>query len=343
MARKKSNKSKTPVAQARPSKTKKPFSIGFDLGGTKMLACVLDAQFKVLATARKATNGSEGAERGMRRIISAIEEAIKTAGLNEADLNGIGIGCPGLVNPAKGTLIKAPNLGWENVGLRNALKRRFKCPVAVLNDVDAGSYGEYVLGAGKGARSMLAVFPGTGVGAGFVYDGQLVRGKSVSCMELGMILLPGTHIGSAEFGLVPLEDLTSRLALAAQAGVACYRGQLPELDEKTGGALRQIRSKALASAVKLKEEAAVTMFNNSLRYLALGVGMVVNLMAPDRIVLGGGLVEEMPKLYLDQLKLEVQRFVLPGLAKGLKYAVAKLGGNAVAIGASAYQRKFGEG
>jgi glucokinase len=121
--------------------------------------------------------------------------------------------------------------------------------VAVLNDVDAGTYGEYILGAGKGARSLLGVFPGTGVGSGFVYNGQLVMGRAISAMELGNLLLPGTHIGSPVFGTVTLEDLTSRLALASQAGMACYRGQLPELDKKTQGALRSIRSKALAACL----------------------------------------------------------------------------------------------
>ena len=306
-----------------------------------MLGCVLDENYKVLSCARKSTNGSEGSAKGTKRIIAVIEEAIKLAAVDPKNLKGIGIGCPGLVDPAKGMLLRAPNLGWQNVPLKKLIGQRFKCPVSVLNDVDAGTYGEYALGAGKGARSVLGVFPGTGVGAGFVYDGKLVHGKAISCMELGMILLPGTHLGASVPGTVPLEDLTSRLALAAQSGVACYRGQLPELDEKTGGALRQIRSKALASAVKNGDEAAVLMFNNSLRYLGLGVAIVVNLFAPDRIVLGGGLVEEMPSLYIETLKAEVERFALPALAKGVKYVVAKLGGDAVAIGASAHQRTFG--
>jgi glucokinase len=219
------------------------------------------------------------------------------------------------------------------------LKGAFKKPVAVLNDVDAGTFGEYKLGAGKGSRSLLGVFPGTGVGAGFVYDGKLVMGRSVSAMELGMIYMPGTHLGSSEFGAVMLEDLTSRLAFAAQAGVACYRGQLPELDKKTSGNLRDIRSKALANAFKSGDEAAVIMFRNSVRYLGMGVAAVVNLLAPDHITLGGGLVEELPMQYLNLLKEEVNRFAIPGLAKGIKYSIAKLGGTAVAAGSVAWLRQ----
>lgn len=316
-----------------------PFWIGFDLGGTKMLACVLDKDYRVLATARKSTNGSDGQLKGKKKILAAIDEAIILAGVDPQGLQGIGIGCPGLVNPEKGILINAPNLGWNNLGLTSLLKAAYKKPVAVLNDVDAGTFGEYKLGAGKGSRSLLGVFPGTGVGTGFVYDGKLIMGRSVSAMELGMIYFPGTHLASPEPGTVLLEDLTSRLALASQAGVACYRGQLPELDRKTSGNLRDIRSKALAATVTRGEEAAQVMFKNSVRYLGMGVAAVVNLLAPDHITLGGGLVEELPTLYINMLRDEVARFALPGLSKGVKYSIAKLGGNAVAIGSVAWLRE----
>ncbi len=333
-------RAKRAAKEKAPGKLRKvPFWIGFDLGGTKMMASVLDANYNVLGSARKSTNGSDGVAKGRGKILKAIHEAIQSAGVDPAGIQGIGIGCPGLVNSARGILVFAPNLGWTNMALRKLLQTEFKCAVAVLNDVDAGTFGEYAIGAGKGARSLLGVFPGTGVGAGFVYDGHLVMGRSISAMELGNILFPGTHIGSPVFGTVTLEDLTSRLALASQAGLACYRGQLPELDKKTEGALRNIRSKALANAFRGGEDAAMVMFRNAIRYLGMGVATVVNLLAPDRITLGGGLVEELPELYLNLLKEEVERHAIPELARGIKYSLAKLGGQAVAVGAVAWLRK----
>lgn len=330
----------SPPVKAKVKKTPAaPFWIGFDLGGTKMLACVLDKNYKVLATARKSTNGAEGATKGRRKILQVIRDAMAASGVDLKGLQGIGIGCPGLVNPEKGILLDAPNLGWRNMNLRAILKAEFKKPVAVLNDVDAGTYGEYKLGAGKGSRSLLGVFPGTGLGAGFVYNGQLIMGRSVSCMELGMIYLPGTHLGSNEFGGVILEDLTSRLALASEAGVACYRGQASVLNAKTKGNLNDIRSKSLAASFRGGDEATMILFRNSVRYLGMGVAAVVNLLAPDRIMLGGGLVEELPNLYLNLLQEEVKRYAVPGLTPGIKYSLAKLGGTAVATGAVAWLRE----
>ncbi len=331
-------KTKSPVPRRSAAKKRTPFWIGFDLGGTKMLATVLDKNLNVLGEARKSTNGTEGQAKGRKRIVKTIRDAITEAGVDPKLIQGVGIGCPGLVDPVKGILHVAPNLGWHEMKLGKLLKEEFKCEVAVLNDVDAGTYGEFVMGAGRGARSLLGVFPGTGLGAGFVYDGKLVMGKTVSAMELGNIYLPGTHIGGEPFGAVILEDLTSRLGIAAAASVACYRGQSDELSKRTGGNLREMRSKALAASFHEGDEATMIIFRNSIRYLAMGVGIVVNLFAPDRIVLGGGLVEEMPDLYLNLLHEEVARYTIPALGKGLKYSLAKLGGNAVAIGSVAWLR-----
>lgn len=329
------------ITMSKKASTKKkvthrgPFWVGFDLGGTKMMACVLDANYKVLGSARKSTQ-SGSAVKGMKRISSTIKEAMEQAGVMPGKLKGIGIACPGTVNPDTGMLINAPNLGWHRINVGGILKKTFRCPVAVLNDVDAGTFGEFAMGAARGARSVLGIFPGTGLGAGFVYDGKLVQGRGVSCMELGMIRLPGTHLGSSIPGTVLFEDLTSRLGIASAASVECYRGNAPHLEAKTNAALREMRSKALSSSYRAGDGAMATILGNSLSYLGMGIGIVVNLMAPDHITLGGGLVEEMPRLYLQTLRDEVQRFAVPEIFRGIKFSVAQLGGNAVAIGAVAW-------
>jgi glucokinase len=332
-------------ASAKPAKSpkpsspdEKPFWIGFDLGGTKMLACVLDENYNVLGSARKSTQGSQGAAKGVKRITSTIEEAMKEAGVSRSQIQGIGIGCPGTVNSARGILIHAPNLGWNRIPLGPGLSKAFGCPVSVLNDVDAGTYGEYTLGAGKGSRSLLGVFPGTGLGAGFVYDGRIIQGRNISCMELGNLWLPGTHIGSAKPGAVLLEDLTSRLGIASAASVECYRGKAPALEAKTGAELKEMKSKALSNSYKAGEPGTVAVFDNSIHFLGMGIAMVVNLLAPDHITLGGGLVEEMPAMYVRSLRQHVAHYAMPEIFQGIKFSVAKLGGNAVAIGSAAWLR-----
>lgn len=316
-----------------------PYWIGFDLGGTKMMACVLDENYQVLGSARKSSQGTQGPAKGTTRILNTINEAIENAGVHPDNLQGLAIACPGTVNPERGTLVTAPNLGWHNLPLGPTLQRSLKKPVLLLNDVDAGTFGEYTLGAAKGARSLLGIFPGTGLGAGFVYDGKLVHGKATSCMELGMIYLPGTHLNSSIPGAVLFEDLTSRLGIAAAASVECIRGHTPLLDAKSNASLREMKSKTLSTSVSAAEPGIIPVLENSMNYLGMGTAMVINLFAPDHITLGGGLVEEMPKTYLEGIKQYTARYAVPELFKGIKFSIAKLGGNAVAIGAVAWLRQ----
>lgn len=303
-----------------------------------MMACVLDEQYKIVAVAKKSTQGAQGPTKGLVRIKATIDEALATAGITRDQIKGIGMGCPGTVNAKSGILIHAPNLGWDKIPLGPRLSTTYKCPVAVLNDVDAGIYGEYTLGAGKGAYSLLGIFPGTGLGAGFVFAGNILQGKNISCMELGNVWLPGTHLNSSLPGVALLEDLTSRLGIAAASSVECYRGKAPVLDAKTNASLREMKSKALTASFKAKET-TVNVFNNSVHYLGMGIAMTVNLLGPDHIILGGGLVEEMPKYYLDQIRIQVQRYAIPEIFRGIKFSVAKLGDRAVAVGSVAWLRK----
>src|SRR6056297_2357642 len=119
------------------SDVEKPVWIGFDLGGTKMLAVVFDDQLKPLGRKRRRTRGNEGSEFGIARIGSTILRALEECEVAPERVAGIGIGCPGPVDPVAGKLLTAVNLGWDDVAVGPLLQKQFSCPVAVLNDVDA--------------------------------------------------------------------------------------------------------------------------------------------------------------------------------------------------------------
>jgi glucokinase len=159
--------------------------VGFDLGGTKMFATVFNQRFEPLGRERKKTKGHEGAKAGLERIANAIRQALEEAKVAPEQLAGIGIGCPGAVDLERGVIEEAANLGWKDVRLREKLTAEFGCPVMVLNDVDAGVYGEFRFGAARDARCALGVFPGTGIGGGCVYEGKVLRGRKYSCLEIG--------------------------------------------------------------------------------------------------------------------------------------------------------------
>src|SRR5262245_1612692 len=220
--------------------------VGFDLGGTKMLAAAFSPEFRLLGRRRRKTKGAEGAKAGLERIVETIYDALTDGKLSQEKLAGIGVGCPGNVDLEKGVVIDSANLGWKNVQIREALEKEFKCPVVILNDVDAGVYGEYRFGAGKGARCLVGVFPGTGIGGGCVYEGHVLRGKNVSCFEIGHVQINpnGLFCGCGRVGC--LETEASRLAIATAAAAAAYRGEAPHLFAAVGTDVALIRSGILA-------------------------------------------------------------------------------------------------
>lgn len=316
-----------------------PYWIGVDLGGTKILAVVFNDQFEPIGRARKKSKGHEGMELGLKRINQLIREALEDAKVTIDNVRGLGIGCPGPLDLEKRLIRTAPNLGWENVPIADSIEAEFKIPVTVANDVDAGVFGEYKFGAGKGARCVVGIFPGTGIGGGCVYEGKILRGANCTCMEIGHIpLIPaGPLDGAGNVG--SLEGMASRLSIAGAAAQACFRGQAPYLMEKAGTDVADIRSGTLADSVNNGDTAIADIIDHTCGYLALSVVTVVHLLAPDVIVFGGGLIEAMSGRMLPQIEKIARKRVLPSLKDVFKIVKANLSDDAGVMGAAALARQ----
>ena len=311
--------------------------IGFDLGGTKRLASLFDANGHLLASQRAPSRGYDGMEKGLSRMIKLTKKTIHAAGVAEERIVAIGVACPAVVDLEEGRMIHAPNLGWKNAPVGRAFQRAFPdCSISVLNDADAGTYGEYAFGAGRGARTVLGIFPGTGLGSGCVYDGRLLRGKRFSCMEIGNMRLPGPALFGSPQSPPRVEEIVSRLGLASAAAVASYRGDAPTVFKRSRTDLRKIKSGTLAAAVEAGDPAIVEALNNAIFYLGVATAAAVDLLGPDRIILGGGLVEKMPQQFCEGLERHLRRLTCPGIADELTVEVASLGDHAVPAGVAAY-------
>ena len=310
--------------------------VGFDLGGTKMLAVVTDEKFEPLARKRRKTRSEEDNSIDMGRVINTIEKVLEEGGIAKERLAGIGIGCPGMLDLDRGIVREAVNLGWENEPVQAQLEKAFDCPAVILNDVDAGVYGEYRFGAAQGAHTALGVFPGTGVGGGLIYEDKIFRGKNCSCLEVGhmQVIADGPRCSCGRQGC--LEAVTSRLAIAAAAAQAVLRGQAPKLAELAGSDLANIRSGMLAEAIKKGDKVIEQIVKDAAGHLGTAIGGLVHALAPDVIVLGGGLVEAMPELYVEQVTAAAKKWVLPAYAKTYEIVAAKLADDAVALGAAAW-------
>lgn len=309
--------------------------IGFDLGGTKMFCVLFDHKFNPVATLRKKTKSDEDSDLGLDRMIDMIDAVLNEARLDRNDLGGIGIGSPGPLDLDRGIVLEAPNLGWKNVAIKDVFEKKFKVPVAVVNDVDAGTYGEYRFGAAQKARCAVGVFPGTGIGGGCVYEGRLLRGRTGSCLEIGHItILPnGRLCGCGRRGC--LETMSSRLAIAAECAMAAYRGDAPALLKLAGTDIAKMRSGVIAEAIREGDKSVERIVRQAAKHLGVAIGNVINLLAPDVVVLGGGLIEAMKDIFLEEVQAAVEKRVMASYVKSVKIVPARLDDLATAMGAAA--------
>jgi glucokinase len=310
--------------------------LGFDLGGTKMLSIAFDEKLKVIARRRKKSAGVEGVTASLDRITQIIEKTLEEAEATPDQLLGIGIGCPGPVEWEKGIVRVAVNLGWNNVPVGSILSKRFGCPVSVLNDVDAGTYGEYTAGAAVGSRCTIGLFPGTGIGGGCVYEGKIFRGRTLTCLEVGHTRISSSHHTSGTNMSGTIEVEASRLAIAAECAKLAFRGEAPNLLKAAGTDLSNIRSKAIAQAIDAGDQAVQRVVEAAAQQIGYSVVNLIHVMLPDTIVLGGGLVDAMPKLFVREVERTVQKNVLDCYKDETKIVVAQLGDDAGAIGAAAW-------
>ena len=314
--------------------------IGVDMGGTKILSAVIDAEGNILGTAKVSTKAGRGAVAVIDRIANCIRRAVDKSGVDVASIQAVGIGAPGPLDPATGVVIFAPNLGWRDVPLKTELETRTGFPTFVDNDVNVGTLGEHVFGAGRGIQNVVGIFVGTGIGGGIILQGELFHGASKTAGEIGHIIVKagGPRCGCGTRGC--LEAIASRTAMTKQFQKAILKkGKKSVLSELTGGDLKAIRSGVLAKAVRLNDELTLKVFKKVTKYLGIGIGSIVNFLNPEMIVLGGGVVEALDDTFLDDIRDATEKYSLPNTLDGVQIVRAELGDNSGILGAAALARQ----
>ena len=314
--------------------------VGVDMGGTKILSAVIDAEGNILGTAKVPTKADEGTSVVIDRIADSIQKAIGKSGVNEASIEAVGIGAPGPLDPETGVVIFAPNLGWRDVPLKAELEARVGIPTFVDNDVNVGTLGEHAFGAGKGVQNVVGIFVGTGIGGGIILQGELFHGASKTAGEIGHIIVKadGPRCGCGTRGC--LEALASRTAMTKQFQKAILKkGKKSVISKLTDGDLGAIRSGVLAKAIRANDKLTLKVFKKVTKYLGVGIGSIVNFLNPEMIVLGGGVVEALDDTFLDNIRGAAKKYALPNTLDGVQIVRAELGDNSGILGAAALARQ----
>lgn len=264
---------------------------GVDLGGTKIEAIVVDAENQVLASARRPTPTAGAPADVAAAIVDALREACKSADLDPASLEGIGIGSPGIVDESTGVVSSAGNLpGWEgSFPLGPTVSSELGAGVFVGNDVQVATEAEFELGAGRDYRSLLGVFWGTGVGGGIILEGKPWVGRG-GAGEIGhtVVKIDGALCTCGRRGC--LEAYAGRGAMEARARRRIEKGQhthLFDLMQERGRA--RLTSSIWAHALERGDEVAIEIIDKAVEALGAGVASAINLLDVEAVVIGGGL------------------------------------------------------
>ena len=315
---------------------KKSLTAGIDVGGTKVQTVVMENGLKVIGRGKRPTD-IERPDRTkddfMSAILGALEDACGKAGVSLGVLSAIGVGCAGQIERRTGDVLDSPHLKWNRFPLRRLLEKATGAPVSIVNDVQAAAWGEYSLGAGKGAKSLVCVFVGTGIGSGIVINGELYRGASGCAGEVGHAhyRMGGVRCQCGRRGCA--EAYAGGESLWLRARSAIKRGVKSRITQIVGGNLDKIPASAIYQAAKEGDQLAKRLW----RDVELAVGVIchnyVNLFNPDIMVLGGGIVEAAPELRNFARSYVDNRAVRPA-AKTVKIVPPKLGSLSPAIGAA---------
>ena len=308
--------------------------VGVDLGGTKILAAVIDANYQILGRAKRPTPAESGGPAILAGVIAAIDQALAEAGRHRAEILAIGIGSPGPLDPVTGVIPFSANLNVRNWPLGPDLSAAMNRPVLLQNDVRIGAYGEYCLGAGRGHRNVLAAFVGTGVGGCLILDGQVVEGATGNAGEIGHIIVKpgGPKCGCGRRGC--LEALSSRTAIARRVGKAARKGLNSALASKVDKKSGKLKSGDLAAALAVGDPVAIAEVRRAARFLGLGIGGLINLIGPDVVIIGGGVTEALGEPFVDLVRDSARAQTLVDPDGVIKIKQAELGDDAGVLGAA---------
>jgi glucokinase len=304
--------------------------LAIDIGGTKLAAGVVDSDGRMLARGEVPTLAKEGLEPVLARIVGLGRDLLTRPEVAEVRVHRIGVGCAGPVDLKAGIVFNPPNLpGWVRVPLSDRIQQALGLPTILENDANAAGLGEYRYGAGRGARSIVYMTVSTGIGGGIILDGKVWHGLKDAAGEIGhMTVCPdGPVCGCGNRGC--LEAMSSGPSIARRAREAVSAGRAT--------ALSRIPNMTSADVVRLAQEGDVVareVWDEAVRYLGIGVAAAITILAPERVVIGGGVTKAGDFLF-QPLRAHVRQRVKLVPVESVPILPATLGSDVGILGAAA--------
>ena len=310
----------------------KKYSIGVDLGGTKVLCAIIEKETnKILFEVKKKTKKEKGNEKVTDKLFEALDELFKISDIKKSEISSIGIAAAGQVDRVNGILIDACNLECKNLNLVELIEKRYKIKTCLGNDVEAAGLGELNFGAGKGYKNIVCIFVGTGIGSCIIIDGKIHYGVTGTAGEIGHIIVDANGRSCSCGGAGCLEAYASRSAIEERIKGAVKKGRSSIISDLTDG--QNISTKHIKQALDAHDEVTSQYVQEAIEYLSSGIASVINFLNPELIILGGGLIQGIDEIYLKVVKGAKSK-ALYTPAEKTEFKRAELGDHAGIIGAS---------
>lgn len=309
--------------------------IGIDVGGTNVKIALVDDNGKIIYSNSVPTYAKMGYEYTVNNIKQAIKDLMKETNTTPSDIEGIGFDFPGQVDCKTGVVKLAPNIpGWVNVPIAQMIEDEFHIPTRIDNDVRCAALGELKFGAGRGCENFICITVGTGIGSGIVINGKVVRGATNAAGELGHIKLQmngGPICGCGDTGC--LEAFASGPAIVAMAQEYIKGGKSTKFREMAAVEGGEITPYMVAKAAEEGDPVAKRIFEIVGEYIGIGLTSVINLLNPERVIIGGG-VAESGELLLGPIRKTIKERAMVVAGNAVEIVPAQLGNSAGVIGAS---------
>jgi glucokinase len=314
-------------------------TLGIDLGGTKVLAGVVDGAGRIVGRGKLKTPFLEGAAAIGETLIEAAELALREAGVARSRVEAIGLAAPGAVNAEKGLLLRAGNIPVKNWKVLDVFRAPFpSARLRLENDVRLAALGEARLGAGRGAVTMVAVWVGTGIGGAVIRDGQIHTGHNRNAGEIGMTRIDFRRVKAGSFDGT-LESIAAKVGITAWLRIKIAEGGKTCLAQAVSKRNARLKGSQLRAAVAAGDPLAIRALARSSKAVGLAMANVFNVLSPDLFVLGGGVATDVGAPYLKDVRKWANAFAFSQELGRLRVEPAALGDDAGVLGAALYARE----
>ncbi|MFN2400112.1 MAG: ROK family protein [Gemmatimonadaceae bacterium] len=315
------------------------YIVGVDLGGTNIVVGAMSVDgSRDIETRSESTHAERGADSVVDHIVAmiagVISDVVSKYDAQPRDFLGVGVGAPGPLDRENGIVVVAPNLGWRDYPLRDAVSNRIRLPVTLDNDANCATVGEWWQGAAKGANNVVGLTIGTGIGGGVILDGKLYHGSSDVAGEIGHTTIDSTgrYCRCGNYGC--LEAYASGPAIALRAREALERNEVSILRKMVKGEIESLTAATVYEAANQGDALALEVVRDTARFLGTGVANLLNILNPDVVVIAGGVTRAGDRLF-EPLRAEVKRRAFKPAVDACRIVPGSLPGTAGVVGAVA--------